>query len=112
MGNREALLDGAKRCLRERGFARTTARDIATAAGVSLAAIGYHFGSKEALLGQALIEASGEWVGELQRAVGSRSVEPRQGGERFEAIWSGLLGRFAAERSLWAANFEISPYIE
>ena len=106
------MLDGAKRCLRERGFARTTARDVATAAGVSLAAIGYHFGSKEALLGQALIEASGEWVGELQRAVDSKGVTPGQGGERFEAIWSGLLGRFAAERSLWAANFEISPYIE
>ncbi|MGH3648185.1 MAG: TetR/AcrR family transcriptional regulator, partial [Micromonosporaceae bacterium] len=50
MGNREALLEGAKRCFHEKGYARTTARDIAQASGVSLAAIGYHFGSKEALM--------------------------------------------------------------
>ncbi|MGH4006514.1 MAG: TetR family transcriptional regulator, partial [Pseudonocardiaceae bacterium] len=44
MGNREDLLAGAKRCLYEKGYGRTTARDIAAAAGgVSLAAIGYHF---------------------------------------------------------------------
>ena len=45
MGNREALLLGAKCCLLEKGLARTTARDIGGAAGVSLAAIGYHFRS-------------------------------------------------------------------
>ena len=53
MGNREDLLAGAKRCLYEKGYASTTARDIATASGTSLAAIGYHFGSKEALMNQA-----------------------------------------------------------
>ena len=57
MGNREDLLAGAKRCLIERGWAHTTVRDIASAAGVSHAAIGYHFGSKDALLTQALVEA-------------------------------------------------------
>ncbi|GAA5003457.1 hypothetical protein GCM10025734_40840 [Kitasatospora paranensis] len=66
MGNREDLLAGAKRCLYEKGYGRTTARDIASAAGVSLAAIGYHYGSKEALLTQATIQALGEW--------GTRSV--------------------------------------
>ena len=50
MGNREALLEGAKHCLYEKGYARTTARDISTAAGTSLAAIGYHYRSTEALL--------------------------------------------------------------
>src|SRR6185437_10410782 len=50
MGNREDLLEGAKRCLLEKGYRATTARDIAAASGVSLAAIGYHFGSKEALM--------------------------------------------------------------
>ncbi|MET1071471.1 MAG: TetR family transcriptional regulator, partial [Umezawaea sp.] len=34
MGNREDLLVGAKRCLLDKGYARTTARDIATEAGV------------------------------------------------------------------------------
>jgi AcrR family transcriptional regulator len=112
MGNRQELLDGAKRCLRAKGFARTTARDIASAAGVSLAAIGYHFGSKEALLTQALVEATGEWVDELGRVLASELDATATPLERFELTWARLLGLFEAHRQLWAANFEISPYID
>jgi AcrR family transcriptional regulator len=61
MGNREKLIAGALRCLQERGWARTTVRDIAAAAGVNHAAIGYHFGSKDALLAVALVEALDAW---------------------------------------------------
>ena len=68
MGNREALLAGARQCLYERGYARTTAH-IAAAAGVSLAAIGYHFGSKEALLNAAMMNATGEWAEQLERVL-------------------------------------------
>jgi len=112
MGNREDLLTGAKRCLRSKGFARTTARDIATASGVSLAAIGYHFGSKEALLTQALVEATGEWVEELGRALASDLDPGATPMERFELTWTRLLRLFGAHRQLWAANFEVSPSIE
>jgi AcrR family transcriptional regulator len=56
--NRDALLLAAKQCLLEKGYNRTTARDIASMAGVSLAAIGYHFSSKDALLTEALGTAS------------------------------------------------------
>jgi AcrR family transcriptional regulator len=112
MGNREELLAGAKRCLRSKGFARTTARDIASAAGVSLAAIGYHFGSKEALLTQGLVEATGEWVDELARVLASDLDATATYMERFELTWTRLLGLFEAHRQLWAANFEISPYID
>jgi AcrR family transcriptional regulator len=112
MGNRDKLLAGAKLCLRSKGFARTTARDVAAAAGVSLAAIGYHFGSKEALLTQALVAATGEWVGEIA-AIMAIDLDPSATPmERFEGIWSRLLEAFADHRQLWAANFEISPYID
>ena len=61
---------GANAVSASRGYARTTARDIAAAAGTSLAAIGYHFGSKEALLSVALIETSGAELGdEIERAI-------------------------------------------
>lgn len=53
--HREQLVEGAIECLKTKGFARTTARDIAAASGANLASIGYHFGSKEALLNEALI---------------------------------------------------------
>ena len=49
MGNREDLFAGARQVILERGVAKATAREIANAAGVSLAAIGYHFGSKDEL---------------------------------------------------------------
>ncbi|MEA2498051.1 MAG: hypothetical protein QOH26_456, partial [Actinomycetota bacterium] len=50
MGNREALLEGALEALLDKGYAATTARDIAARSRTSLAAIGYHFGSTEQLL--------------------------------------------------------------
>ena len=57
MGHREALLEGARTCLEEKGYARTTARDIVAASGTNLASIGYHFGSKESLLNEAIGQA-------------------------------------------------------
>ena len=62
MGHREDLLAGARRCLEERGYARTTARDLVAASGTNLASIGYHFGSKEALLNEAIAASFEEWA--------------------------------------------------
>src|SRR5687767_6688051 len=55
ISHREDLIEGAIKCLRTKGYARTTARDIAAASGAGLASIGYHFGSKDALLAKALL---------------------------------------------------------
>ena len=107
MGNREALLLGAKRCLLEKGYTGTTARDIASAAGVSLAAIGYHFNSKEALLTEALLLAFGDWDQEFRAAL-TLTVPANLGPvERFELIWARLIETFETHRSLWVANFEL-----
>jgi AcrR family transcriptional regulator len=107
MGNREDLISGAKRCLIEKGYARTTARDIAAASGVSLAAIGYHFGSKDALMNLAVFESVGEWADEVQRTLdgGDGDLPPLQ---RFEAIMAQTLESFAGPgRGLWAAQLEL-----
>ena len=69
MGNREDLLAGALACLKTKGWAATTVRDIAAAAGVNHAAIGYHFGSREALLIEAFTQAMDEWGTETEAAV-------------------------------------------
>src|SRR5689334_6672408 len=45
-----SILDTAERLFAERGYASTSLRTITSAAGVNLAAIHYHFRSKEALL--------------------------------------------------------------
>ncbi len=112
MGNREDLLAGARRCLYEKGYARTTARDIATTSGVSLAAIGYHFGSKEALLNAALMQAVEEWGEELERALATTDDAPVEPLARFEATWTRVIETFATHRPLWIATFEIFAQIE
>jgi len=60
--NRAALIKGARQCIEQIGYARTTARDVAQAAGVSLGAIGYHFGSKEELLNEAIADGFRDWI--------------------------------------------------
>jgi AcrR family transcriptional regulator len=107
MGNRDALLLAAKKCLLEKGYNRTTARDIASAAGVSLAAIGYHFASKDALLTEALLLAFGEWDQELQRTLQTSASSSDIPAERFEIIWAKVIATFETHRSLWVANFEL-----
>ncbi len=47
----ERILDAAERLFAERGVDGSSLRAVTRAAGVNLAAIHYHFGSKEALLG-------------------------------------------------------------
>jgi len=107
MGNRDALLLAAKSCLLNKGYSRTTARDIASTAGVSLAAIGYHFSSKEALLTEALIRAFGEWDQEFRQALETNVSPNATPTERFESIWARIIATFETHRSLWVANFEL-----
>ncbi|MEV5340013.1 TetR/AcrR family transcriptional regulator [Streptomyces sp. NPDC052676] len=105
MGHREDLLEGAKRCLLAKGFARTTARDIVKESGTNLASIGYHYGSKDALLAQAyvsLVEAVGDTFGgggELRGEPGSL--------ERFRDVWSNIISTMREPGSVWRLSMEI-----
>lgn len=113
MGNREDLIAGAKRCLIEKGYAQTTARDIASASGVSLAAIGYHFGSKDALMNQAVYELIGEWGEELQHALTTEGALDGNLLQRFEAVMGRTIDSFGGpERGLWAAQVELVSLME
>ncbi|MFD9463175.1 TetR/AcrR family transcriptional regulator [Streptomyces sp. NPDC060027] len=107
MGHREDLLEGAKRCLLEKGFVRTTARDIVKESGTNLASIGYHYGSKDALLTQAFVELIQEW-GEKFAPASAREVEPGGSVERFHSVWARMLESFEDFRPLWAASMEIA----
>ncbi|MFD6186380.1 TetR/AcrR family transcriptional regulator [Streptomyces goshikiensis] len=105
MGHREDLLEGAKKCLVEKGFVRTTARDIVKASGANLASIGYHYGSKDALLTQAFTELMDEW-GEVFKT----GIDGESGSlERFRQVWDGVLSQHAAGAGpVWAASMEVA----
>jgi AcrR family transcriptional regulator len=107
MGHKEDLLAGAQRCLLAKGFVRTTARDIVAESGTNLASIGYHYGSKDALLVQAyvaLMERAGEGFdpGPVAGAPGSL--------ERFEAVWTAVANSLPTMRGLWLLSVELVVY--
>jgi AcrR family transcriptional regulator len=113
MGNREDLIAGARRCLIEKGYARTTARDIAAASDVSLAAIGYHFGSKDALMNQAVYESVGEWADEVERALSAEGALDAEPLPRFESFMERAIESFGGPgRGLWVAQLELLGLIE
>lgn len=59
--HRERLLEAARVLLRKREYAAITARDLVAASDTNLGSIGYHFGSKDALLDEAIGLALEEW---------------------------------------------------
>ena len=76
---RKRILDVAERLFGERGFPATSLRDITAAAGVNVAAVSYHFGSREALLAEVL-ERRIEPIN-ARRLAALDAVEARAGGE-------------------------------
>jgi len=128
-GHREDLLAGAVRCLREKGYARTTARDIVAASGTNLASIGYHYGSTQALMNAAVLQAMEEFGAEVGRVMaqgaqeaqrpqrvqetqgtqGSQEVEGAEGPvmERFERFWTHVISSFLDNPQVWMATFDV-----
>jgi AcrR family transcriptional regulator len=105
VGHREDLLAAARRCLEKRGYARTTARDLVADSGTNLASIGYHFGSKEALLNEALGESFQEWA-ERVRSL-ALAVEPTADTKTLlAASWDAMITSFAEYRGLAVAFTE------
>src|SRR5947199_9420066 len=89
ISHRDQLLDGAIECLQTKGYARTTARDIAAAADANLASIGYHFGSKEALLDEAVAKLCEESVRRMgEAAFGGAADSPLA---RMDVSWEYVL---------------------
>ncbi|MFC0110325.1 TetR/AcrR family transcriptional regulator [Kibdelosporangium aridum] len=106
MGHREQLLAGAKKCLLEKGYARTTARDIVAVSKTNLGSIGYHFGTKDALMNAALVQATDEWADDIaQLLAGTEDTGTPL--ELFEASWPRILELFEQHRALWVTQFEV-----
>ncbi|MFD5190684.1 TetR/AcrR family transcriptional regulator [Streptomyces sp. NPDC058357] len=116
MGHREDLLEGAKRCLLEKGYARTTARDIVAASGTNLASIGYHYGSKEALLNLAFLKVTEEWGDVLtekpDEGVDTGAEERKAPLDQFRDTWQRVIDSYAETRSVWQLQMEVVSRID
>ncbi len=103
-GHRERLLEAAIACLEEKGYARTTSRDLVASSGTNLASIGYHFDSKEQLLNIAVAEAFQRWLKPLVALAAEPG--PATPLERLQRGLSGVMGTLKENRPLVAAALE------
>jgi AcrR family transcriptional regulator len=71
-----------------------------------MAAIGYHFVSREVLLNATLIEAIDEWGTRMGRALGSFGDSKSSPADRYEAMWAAIIKSFQDDRTLWLATLE------
>jgi AcrR family transcriptional regulator len=78
----ERILDAAEALFADHGFAATSMRRITADAGVNLAAVNYHFGSKDALIHEVFARRLGPLNRERLDLLGS--AEQHAGGEPVE----------------------------
>jgi AcrR family transcriptional regulator len=105
--NRQKLLDGALESVLDKGYAHTTARDVATASGANLASIGYHFGGMDALLEEVLGQCFDTWTERVRAAVASSADgSPRL---QLESALSAVIDSFEELRPLVIACVEAFP---
>jgi AcrR family transcriptional regulator len=104
MGHREDLLEGAKRSLYEKGYARTTARDIVAASGTNLGSIGYHYGSTQALMNAAMLSAIEDWGEAIAQALVAETDD--ESDDPLVRYWRRVIGTIESHRELWLASVE------
>ena len=95
--SKDRLLQGALTCIAQQGYAATSSRDIARAAGANVASINYHFGSKDALVNAALSQCFGMWNQRVEQAFeAAAGLAPR---DQLGAILHAAIDSFADLRS-------------
>ncbi|WP_291687913.1 TetR/AcrR family transcriptional regulator [Bradyrhizobium sp.] len=88
---RTAILAAAERLYADRGFGDVTLRDIVAAAGVNLAAVNYHFGSKDELIAELFVTRS--IATNRERLNELKAAEEKGGGRAdIDAILRALVG--------------------
>jgi len=73
---KKALLKAARQLILERGYAGTSVRELAAVAGTNIGAVNYHFGSRENLLNEAMLEFFLEWAGRSAEVDVDPEAEP------------------------------------
>jgi AcrR family transcriptional regulator len=79
--NRASLIEGTLSCLEKLPPERVTARAITEESGANLASIAYHFGSKDNLVTEAVVEGLDRWLAEVTASL--ENLESRDPVERY-----------------------------
>jgi AcrR family transcriptional regulator len=98
-----ALLEAAKRLIVERGYAGASVRELAAAAGTNIAAVNYHFGSRQRLLDEAVMSFFLEWKDSVMEVDVDPNAEPLQ---QFAARARPLMAGIAAAQPAFVAALE------
>jgi AcrR family transcriptional regulator len=89
---REKILDAAEELFSENGFSATSVRAITTKAGVNLAALNYHFGSKDALVDSVFERRVGPLNRERLRLLEESETSSGERGPTLEEVLRAFLG--------------------
>jgi AcrR family transcriptional regulator len=127
---KQKLLDSAERLISEHGYAATSLRQIIAEAGVNLASVHYHFGSKEELLDEVVMRTAGPVNEERLAMLDRAAAEFGPGKAPLEAILEAflapvfykrvkspqfvrLMGRLYGEgMMMWIAQKHFHPMVE
>ncbi len=110
--SREKLLNAAAHLVATGGYAGTSVDAIAKRAGVAKSALYWHFGNKSALLTAALEQRSGEWVAEVQSAVGSSRDPVKRLDTLLTQVRELIVERSEARRMVFALLLERGSHDE
>ena len=133
LDTKSRILDAAEQLFMEHGFEATSLRQLTSSAGVNLAAVNYHFGSKEELFEAVLTRRLDpmnqeriEILAKLEREVGEKAIavekilaamlvpalrlarDEKRGGKNFLR----LLGRAYADPAPFIRHFLSAQYAE
>jgi AcrR family transcriptional regulator len=101
--HRTRLLAAARTLLRERSYGNITARDLVAASDTNLGSIGYHFGSKEALLNEAIGLALEEWADAI---INATRTDPDRGPLSLMDLLRSVLDEYDSIRPYYHAYIE------
>jgi AcrR family transcriptional regulator len=101
--HRTRLLEAARTLLRERTYGNITARDLVAASDTNLGSIGYHFGSKEALLDEAVGIALEEWADAI---INATRTDPTAGPLSMMDLLRAVLDEYDSIRPFYHAYIE------
>lgn len=100
LSTRAKILNAAGALYAMKGFAHTTSKEICASAGTDMAAVNYHFGSKDALYEEVLVEAHRQLIAidAIEAVIGSSSDSAE---DKLLAIVGGIARRAGAPEAPW-----------